>query len=170
MRLLVVIAGLSIGLSGCVGGGIVHRIPAANETADGSSDSDAGGETPPWTITQAGAGKGGGSGSSSFKGTDDAAKKDRGQDEDEDKGNGTENPPDPGDDSNSTLIDDLKDEAPTEGAAGAEELSESVGDTVDDSASDLPKEDSLEDPSIEDLEDTSITVPTKFPSVEPDLG
>lgn len=163
MRLLVVIAGLSIGLSGCVGGGIVHRMPAGNETADGSGDVEAGGQAPPWTLTQAGAGNGG---DPTFQGAGDGStdreKKERDQDEDEDEGeeqNGTD--PDPGD-SNSTVIDDLQDQAPTEGAQSAEELSTSIEETANEGTAQLPKP--------EDLEDTSLTLPTKFPSVEPDLG
>jgi len=48
MRLLAVMAGVVVGISGCFGAPLVHRAPAGNETADPSGGGA--GDAPPWTL------------------------------------------------------------------------------------------------------------------------
>lgn len=184
MRLLVVVTGLLIGLSGCVGGSIVHRMPAGNETADapgGAEGSDAAGsdgEAPAWVLDQKGE-PGKGSDSASFKeaGSGKGAPKDPGEgDQKEDPGDGS-----PGE--NQTWggggggeqdpLQDLKDEAPTEGAAGAEEIGAGLEDEVNDQSEVLLPKEPLEDPDAGDVEGTNVGVPTSgakvIPSTSTDL-
>lgn len=178
MRLLVVATGLIVGLSGCVGGSIVHRMPAGNETADASEGAEtagADGEAPSWVLDQGADGKG--SDSASFKepGSDKGDAKDAGSG-DPKKDDGS--PPPGGNDTSGggdpeqDPLQQVKDEAPTEGAAGAEGVTTAVEDQVNDvEQSSLPKE-PVEEPDAGDLEDTSVSVPTSsklFPNTDSKL-
>lgn len=167
MRVLVVVAGMTLGLSGCISGGIIHRAPAGNETADGGDAS--GVEQAPWQLNGTVGSKDGADGWSK-KGTDGAGKGSGGTGSGKDGQTG--DPGEPGDepdDENQTddpsedgsPLDPVTDQAPTEGAAGADDVLSGAGDAVQDGTDPQTPKDPLGDADDVEAPSEGVSVPTQ---------
>lgn len=153
MRLLVVMAGVVVGISGCFGAPLVHRAPPGNETAGDSGD-----DAPPWTLDgtsdKIAIGEEKKSAADGKKSPDDKDGDDGG-DGDGNETNSTQPPPEVQDDgplpfdphsggSPEELIDDADDDLPTQGTpdGSTDEVLEEVDDAT---TSPDPVDDAVED-------------------------